>query len=115
MKMRYKLHLCKKEKEFFIRQIAELENLFLNPKSLGYSKATAEKAQRLINRYKEKARATEAEIKEFEALIDSIPDEETREIAKRYFINLESCEEIGSDRYLDRTTVYRKLKRYFDI
>lgn len=113
--MRYKLHCLKQEKEYFIRQIDELEKLFYSIRTLCGDTTTTDKAQNLINRYKEKARATETEIKEFEALIESIPDEEVKKMAKSYFVKLENYEEIGNAHYLDRTTASRKLKRYFDL
>ena len=113
--MRYKLHCLKQEKEFFIKQIDELEKRLALIRSLCGDTTATDKTQELINRYKEKAKATEAEIKEFEALIESIPDEEIKEMAKRCFINLENYEEIGNAHYLDRTTASRKLRRYFDL
>ena len=113
--MRYKLHCLKQEKEFFIKQVEEFKNMILTIRDLGGHKDTEEKAKRLINYYKKKARTTEKEIENFESLIKNIPDEEVKEMAKLYFFELKSCEEIGYIYYLDRTTVFKKLKRYFKI
>lgn len=113
--MRYKLHCLRQEKEFFIKQVEEIESIILTIRALGGYKDTEEKAKRLINYYKKKALNTKKAIENFENLIDNIPDEEVKEMAKLYFFELKSCEEIGYIYYLDRTTVFKKLKRYFKI
>lgn len=113
--MRYKLHCIKQEKEFFIGQIQELKTMVLSIRALGRYKDTEEKAKRLIYYYKKRLRTVEKEIENFENHIESIPDEEVKKMAKSYFIDLKSCDEIGNSHYLCRTAVFYKLKKYFKI
>lgn len=68
----------------------------------------------LIDTLNRKKAATEAKEQAFTAKLHSIGDPELKAMAKAYFIEGRSCEEIGRKYYLDRTTVYKRLKRFFD-
>lgn len=47
-----------------------------------------------------------------EDIINSIEEPEIRIIARKRFIENKSWETIGEEMYMDRTTAYKKLKRY---
>lgn len=113
--MRYRLYYLKQEKELFTRRIEEIENIISIIQAFNMRKEIEEKAKCLIVLYKDKLKATEKEIESFENTIENIADEEVRDMAKCYFIDLKTYGEIGDKYYLDRTTVCKKLKRYFEL
>lgn len=49
-----------------------------------------------------------------EDYIENIEDAEVRVIARKRFIENKDYQTIGDEMYIDRTTAYKKLKRYFD-
>ena len=67
-----------------------------------------------LARYEKKLSKAEAEEKAFMDKLNGIDDPEVKEMAKAYFIDLESCEAIGKRHFLERTTVYKKIQRYFE-
>ena len=46
--------------------------------------------------------------------IENIEDAEVRVIARKRFIENKDYQTIGDEMYIDRTTAYKKLKRYFE-
>lgn len=72
------------------------------------------KFDNIINKLKRELETIEEQQKAFNEKLNNIQDPELKEMAIAYFINKQSCEEIGKKYYLERTTVYKKLKRYFD-
>ena len=70
--------------------------------------------QAVIAEYEKRLSKAEAEEKAFMDKLNGIDDPEVKEMAKAYFIDLQSCEEIGKRHYLERTTVYKKIQRYFE-
>ena len=67
-----------------------------------------------VEKYKKRLIKAEAEEKAFMEKLHGIKDPELKEMATAYFIDLESCETIGKRYYLERTTVYKKIQRYFE-
>ena len=119
------IFLLQTEKESIIEEIAELEEMAADYSLIANAEPTSEeikdsvkelnaKSQNLINKLKKKIEAIEAKQKDFEEKLESIPEPELKDMAKAYFIDGQSCEEIGRKYYLERTTVYKKLKRYFE-
>lgn len=119
------IFLLQKEREVIIEEIAELEEMALNYSLIANTEPTSEetkesvteinaRSQSIINTLKSKIEAIEAKQKGFEEKLNSITDPELKEMATAYFIDLKGCEEIGKQYYLERTTVYKKLKRYFE-
>ena len=49
-----------------------------------------------------------------EEYIENIEDPEIRVIARLRFIDNEDYQTIGNEMFMDRTTVYKKLKKYFE-
>ena len=49
-----------------------------------------------------------------EDYIENIEDAEVRVIARKRFIENKDYQTIGDEMYIDRTTAYKKLKRYFE-
>lgn len=49
-----------------------------------------------------------------EEYIENIEDPEIRVIARLRFIDNEDYQTIGNKMFMDRTTVYKKLKKYFE-
>lgn len=49
-----------------------------------------------------------------EDYIENIEDAEVRVIARKRFIENKDYQAIGDEMYIDRTTAYKKLKRYFE-
>ena len=113
------------EKELITKEIAEAEEEILNNSLMANTEPTSEEIKKgfeeingiikdRINHLKRQIEATEAKEKVFTEKLHGIEDPELKEIAKAYFIDGLSCEEIGQKYYLERTTVYKRLKRYFD-
>ena len=55
-----------------------------------------------------------AEQERIEDYIENIDDTEIRAIARMRFIDNKKFTEIANETYMDRTTAYRKLKRYVE-
>ena len=55
-----------------------------------------------------------AETERIEAYIENITDADVRVIARKRFIENKTFQTIGDEMYIDKTTAYKKLKRYFD-
>ena len=117
--MHQNILLCYKlDKEIALKQIAEEEQQkawtleHITP-AAARQEITA-KHDFIIDYWRSFIAATEAKEQAFTEKLHSITDPELKEIAKAYFIEGRSCEEIGRKFYLERTTVYKKLKRFFD-
>lgn len=119
------LFFLKLEKELILNDIAEAEEEILNNSLIANTEPTSEaikestkelntKIQCRIDTLKGKLAATEAKEKAFLKKLHGITEPELKEMAKAYYIDGQSCEEIGQKYYLERTTVYKRLKRYFD-
>lgn len=119
------LFFLKLERELMLKEIAEAEEEILNNSLIANTEPTSEEIKKgyaknnglimgRINELKRKIEANEAQEKAFTEKLHGIKDQELKEMAKAYFIDGLSCEEIGQKYYLERTTVYKRLKRYFD-
>lgn len=116
------IELLQIEREAIIKEIAVLEELALSYSLIANTseetkqrtKETNARSQIFIDKLKSKIEAIEAQQKAFDEKLNSIEDPELKEMATAYFINGQSCEAIGRKYYLERTTVYKRLKRYFD-
>ena len=119
------LFFLKLERELMLKEIAEAEEEILKYSLMAKAEPTSEETKKgyekinglitgRINELKRKIEANEAQEKAFTEKLHGIKDQELKEMAKAYFIDGLSCEEIGQKYYLERTTVYKRLKRYFD-
>lgn len=78
------------------------------------SEALIEQQKARIEKLKKQLSEAEAKEKAFMEKLHGIADAELKEMATAFFIDLQSCEEIGKRHYLERTTVYKKIQRYFE-
>ena len=112
---RRNLNCLKLDKEYYTRRIAECEQhkAFLIEYMKTMSETTVNKINAQIDKYKGKIESIETQLKAFNEKLHAIEDPELKEMAIAYYIEWQSCEEIGRKYYLDRTTVYKKLMCYF--
>ena len=54
------------------------------------------------------------ETERIEKYIENIEDAEVRVIARKRFIENKTFQAIGDEMFIDKTTAYKKLKRYFE-
>ena len=54
------------------------------------------------------------ETERIENYIENIEDADVRVIARKRFIENKTVQAIGDEMYIDKTTAYKKLKRYFE-
>ena len=101
------IELLQLEREAIKAELTEAEAMATTPDS-------TDKLKSLIYSLSQKQAATEAAERAFTDKLHSITDPELKAMAKAYFIEGRSCEEIGRKYYLDRTTVYKRLKRFYD-
>lgn len=67
-----------------------------------------------LNRKLERRKAQNLEEEEWiEDYIEAIEDVEIRVLARSRFVECKSYKKIGDENFMDRTTVYRKLDKYF--
>jgi DNA-binding NtrC family response regulator len=66
--------------------------------------------EKLAQKYEELS----AETERIEEYIEGIEDVEVRLIARKRFIEHKEYQTIGDEMFIDRTTAYRKLKRYVE-
>ena len=71
------------------------------------------KKEKLLEKLQNKFDELLAEIQRIEDVIENIDDVEIRLIARKRFIENKDWQIIGDEMFMDRTTVSRKLKRYF--
>ena len=69
--------------------------------------------EKLLEKLQSKFDELLAEIQRIEDVIEGIDDVEIRLIARKRFIENKDWQIIGDEMFMDRTTVSRKLKRYF--
>lgn len=117
-----KLYWIKREIKQIENQIKELTVLSavtINgmPKSSGVSSPVErfyERLEKLRTRLETKHAEALEEQERLEEFIETIEDAEIRVLARGRFIECKSYQTIGDENYIDRTTAYRKLKRYID-
>ena len=122
MKNLNKLYWIKREIQQIENQIKELTVLTavsINgmPKGSGVSSPVErfyERLEKLKTKLEAKHLECLAEQERLETFIETIEDAEIRVLARGRFIECKSYQTIGDENYIDRTTAYRKLKRYLD-
>lgn len=111
MKQLYNFYWLKLEAEQLQRLINEYNNQF----NISSSGTQTQEAKPLILKqlqtYREKIAA---EVQTMQSRIDNITDAEIKELAIMLFVERKGYQAIAERHYMDRTTVYKKLKRYFD-
>ena len=70
--------------------------------------------EKLLEKLQSKFDELLAEIQRIEDVIEGIDDVEIRLIARKRLIENKDWQIIGDEMFMDRTTVSRKLKRYFE-
>ena len=103
-----------REEEFIPVLIAHNMQTDLTERLIKQGKEIIEATKARIEKYKKNLTAAEAKEKAFMEKLHGIEDPELKEMATAYFIDLESCEAIGKRHFLERTTVYKKIQRYFE-
>lgn len=73
-----------------------------------------ERLEQLKEKLQKKCDEILAETERIEGVIESITDADVRVIARERFINNKGFQAIGDELFIDRTTAYKKLKRYFE-
>lgn len=122
MKKLNKLYWLKQEIAQIENQIKELTVLSattMNGMPSGSSVSSpVERFYDRLERLKEKLQAKLDEYivekERIEDYIENIEDAEVRVIARKRFIENKDYQTIGDEMYIDRTTAYKKLKRYFE-
>ena len=116
------LYWLKHEKRQIENQIKELTVLSAVSMSgmPGNANATSpverfnERLEQLTEKLQKKCDEILAETERIEERIEKIEDAEIRVIARKRFIETKTFETIGKELFIDRTTAYKKLKRYFE-
>lgn len=122
MKTLNSLYWLKKEKKQIENQIKELTVLSavsLSGMPSGNTVSSSveqfnERLEQLREKLQRKCDEILAETERIEGVIESIEDADVRVIARERFINNKGFQAIGDALYIDRTTAYKKLKRYFE-
>ena len=82
---------------------------YLNSKQKGNIERAAKP---LFNKLHQKAAKARAEANRRKANIESVEDQELKEMLELFYIKRLTLEEISYKLYCDRTTISRKIKRY---
>ena len=122
MKELNKLYWLKHEKKQIENQIKELTVLSAVSMSGMPSGKNAtspverfnERLEKLREKLQKKCAEILIETERIEKRIEIIADAEVRVIARKRFIETKTFETIGKELFIDRTTAYKKLKRYFE-
>ena len=122
MKKLNTLYWLKQEKIQIENQIKELTVLSAVAMSGMPSGSTVsspvERFNERLEQLKEKLQRKCAEIltetERIEEYIENIEDAEVRVIARKRFIENKTFQAIGDEMYIEKTTAYKKLKRYFE-
>lgn len=122
MKRLNKLYWLKKEIEQLEMQIKELTILSAMAMSgmpSGNSVSSPvekfyERLEKLRSKLQSKLDEYITEKERIEDYIENIEDGEIRVIARLRFIDNKDFQSIGNDMFMDRTTAYRKLKKYLE-
>lgn len=110
MKQLYNFYWLKLEAEQLQSLINEYNNKF-NISSSGTQTQVAKPLLKQLQAYQEKIAA---EVQTMQSRIDNITDAEIKELAIMLFVERKGYQDIADRHYMDKTTVYKKLKRYFD-
>ena len=73
-----------------------------------------ERLEQLKTKLQRKCEEILTETERIEAYIENIEDVDVRLIARKRFIENKTFQEIGDELYIEKTTAYKKLKRYFE-
>ena len=122
MKRLNKLYWLKKEIEQLEMQIKELTILSAMAMSGMPSGSTVSSpVEKFYDRLEKLRTKLQAKLNEYitekeriEEYIENIEDAEIRVIARLRFIENEDFQTIGNEMFMDRTTAYKKLKKYFE-
>jgi molecular chaperone GrpE (heat shock protein) len=122
MKKLNTLYWLKQEKIQIENQIKELTVLSAEAMSGMPSGSTVsspvERFNERLEKLKEKLQRKCAEIlnetERIEEYIENIEDAEVRVIARKRFIENKTFQAIGDEMFIEKTTAYKKLKRYFE-
>ena len=122
MKKLNKLYWLKQEKAQIENQIKELTVLSavsMSGMPSGNSVSSpVEKFYERLEQLKEKLQRKCDEILEeterIEEYIENIEDAEVRVIARKRFLENKTFQAIGDEMYIEKTTAYKKLKKYFE-
>ena len=117
-----KLYWLKKEIEQLETQIKELTILSAMAMSgMPSGNSVSSPVEKFYDRLDKLRTKLQAKLNEYitekewiEERIENIEDAEVRVIARLRFIDNKDFQTIGNEMYMDRTTVYRKLKNYFE-
>ena len=122
MKRLNKLYWLKKEIEQLEMQIKELTILSAMAMSgMPSGNTVSSPVEKFYDRLDKLRTKLQAKLNEYvtekeriEEYIESIEDAEIRVIARLRFIDNKDFQTIGNDMFMDRTTAYKKLKKYFE-
>ena len=122
MKRLNKLYWLKKEIEQLEMQIKELTILSAMAMSgMPSGNSVSSPVEKFYDRLDKLRTKLQAKLNEYvtekeriEEYIENIEDPEIRVIARLRFIDNEDYQTIGNEMFMDRTTVYKKLKKYFE-
>lgn len=122
MKNLNRLYWLKQEIKQIENQIKELTVLSATAMSgMPSSKKASSPVERFVMRMEslkeklaQKYEELSAETERIEEYIEGIEDVEVRLIARKRFIEHKEYQTIGDEMFIDRTTAYRKLKRYVE-
>ena len=122
MKRLNKLYWLKKEIEQIEMQIKELTVLSaMAMNGMPSGNSVSSPVEKFYNRLEKLRNKLQAKLNEYitekdriEEYIENIEDPEIRVIARLRFIDNEDYQTIGNEMFMDRTTVYKKLKKYFE-
>lgn len=122
MKNLNRLYWLKHEKTQIENQIKELTVLSAVSMSGMPSGSTVsspvekfnERLEKLTEKLQRKCAEILIETERIEDYIENIEDAEVRVIARKRFIENKTFQTIGDELYIEKTTAYKKLKRYFE-
>ena len=122
MKRLNKLYWLKKEIEQLEMQIKELTILSAMAMSgMPSGNTVSSPVEKFYDRLDKLRTKLQAKLNEYvnekeriEEYIENIEDAEIRVIARLRFIDNKDFQTIGNDMFMDRTTAYKKLKKYFE-
>ena len=101
-----------RETELQIKELTIISGQSLNGMPSGNSVSSP--VERFYDRLDKLQRQLADKKKRLENYINSIKDTEIRVIARLRFIENNRYQAIGDEMFMDRTTAYRKLKKYFE-
>ena len=116
------LYWLKREREQIENQIKELTVLSAVSMSGMPSGSTVsspvekfnERLEQLKSKLQRKCEEILTETERIEAYIENIDDAEIRVLARKRFIDNKTFQTIGDEMFIDKTTAFKKLKRYME-